>query len=672
MDLRHIGSLILLVACGICNLTNTLKASEQTIVIDRKSHEIKGKVTYNKTFSAKANPSESALLFEQSLQKQSSGGYWNVSINGKFLGRLEAHTPQIGSDKNHDGFHRIGFAVPSHVLKEGENRLTVTGRGQPAVLRNFVLEPHSLKQALQLETVTVKVTTPEGQPVPARITVVNQRGQLAKLYNARQLTTAVRPGILYTLGTGDTFELPPGKYTLYATRGMEWGVARQPIVVEKQKPQHQTLVISREVDTTGFIACDSHIHTLPGSGHGNATFEERMITITGEGIEVAVATDHNHISDYTKYQKAADTQTHFHSISGDEVTTRNGHFTAFPFDPEKAVPGGVKGRNPLFLKNDNWDELIADMRKKGAEVIILNHPYWPSILEGPFGRFRFNRNTGKRSEGPAFNFNGYEVVQPANKTPDYFYALEDWMSLLNRGLKLTAVGATDSHTVNDPVGQARTYLKSHADDITQIDRKEVYHAFTEGRATAAAGIFANLTLNGQFGMGDLASADAFTNNNKNQHSKLTAYLRVAAPSWVRPREAMIYVNGKQVAQKTIDSTLNQPTNQTLEFSLELPPHDAYVVAFVLGDGITLPGWTTFGKATQAITNPIFLDRNGDGKYSAPRATAKRLIADFRNQHKKLTPALQKKLLESEAIKAESAVLLHAKDLLQQEPAITKE
>ncbi|MCA9016200.1 MAG: hypothetical protein KDA77_12780, partial [Planctomycetaceae bacterium] len=133
-------------------------------------------------------------------------------------------------------FHQIGIAVPANALQEGENSLTITGRGQPAVLRNFVLEPRPLKQVLQLEAVTVKVNTPEGQPVPARITVVNHRGQLAKLYNARQPTNAVRPGFLYTLGTGDTFELPPGKYTLYATRGMEWGVARQPIVVENNKP----------------------------------------------------------------------------------------------------------------------------------------------------------------------------------------------------------------------------------------------------------------------------------------------------------------------------------------------------------------------------------------------------------------------------------------------------
>lgn len=166
-------------------------------------------------------------------------------------------------------------------------------------------------------------------------------------------------------------------------------------------------------------------------------------------------------------------------------------------------------------------------------------------------------------------------------------------------------------------------------------------------------------------MGDLVPAEALSNSSQNQSPTLTATLRVAAPAWVHPREAMIYVNGKQVAQKTINSTLNEPTDQTLEFSLERPPHDAYVVAFVLGDGITLPGWTTYDKATQAITNPIFLDVDGDNKYSAPRATAKQLISNYQKRGEKLTPALQKTLLESEEVTADSAVLLHVKDMLKQ-------
>lgn len=663
MDLSRIGALIMLVAGGTANLTSSLEAADNTIIIDRESQEIKGKATYQKTFTAPANPTEFALLFDQKLVKQSSGGYWYVQINGKQLGRLEAHVPQIDMVENHDGFQHIGFAIPAGVLKEGKNTLTINGRGQPAILRKLVLEPRPLKEALQLEAVTIKVNNSQEQPVPARITVVNEHGQLAKLFNASQPANAVRPGILYTLGTSDTFELPPGKYTLYATRGMEWSVATQPVVVNKDQPQNITLVISREVDTTGFIACDSHIHTLPGSGHGNATYSERMITIAGEGIEVAVATEHNHIVDYGVYQKETGTGSHFHSIPGDEVTTRNGHFTAFPLDPAKAAPGGVKGRNPLFLKNDNWEKLIADMRDKGAEVVILNHPYWPSIPDGPFGRFRFNRSTGKRSTGPAFNFNGYEVVQPANKTPDFFYALEDWMSLLNRGLKLTAVGATDSHTVNSPVGQARTYLKSQSDKVSEIDRKEVISSFNAGRATAAAGIFANLTLDGQYSMGDLVPTKILK-----QGSRLTATLRVATPSWVRPREAMIYMNGKQVAHQTIKSTPDQPTDQTLTFTIETPPHDAYIVGFVLGDGITLPGWTTYGKASQAITNPIFLDVDGDDKYSAPRATAKKLIANYKTQNGTFTPDAEEELLKSATVKADPAVLLHVKDLLKDSAA----
>ena len=660
MDVRHIRHLILLAVFGTAVSTGSIEAAGKSILIDRDSHQIQGKQTFKKSFSGTVNPTEFSLLFEQKLKKQSSGGYWTVKLNEKVLGRLEGHLPQTGEDKAHDGFHRIGMAVPPHVLKEGENILTVIGRGQPAVLRNIQLEPQSLKQALQLETVAVKVNTANGQPVPARITIVNELGQLVKLYDVRTATNAVRPGVLYTLGTGDSFALPPGKYTLYATRGMEWGVAKQSIVVDGGQSQSHTFVILPEVDTKGFLACDSHIHTLPGSGHGNATFEERMITIAGEGVEVAIATDHNHISDYTKYQRASGTNTHFHSISGDEVTTHNGHFTAFPLDPSKAVPGGVKGRNPLFLKSEDWTKLIADMRKKGAEVVILNHPYWPTIAKGPFGRFRFTRSTGGRIEGPEFSFNGLEVAQPANETPDFFYALEDWMSLLNRGLRLTAVGATDSHTVNDPVGQARTYLRSPTDNVVDIDSKDVYRAFLEGRAVASSGIFSHLSIAEQYSMGDLVPAATVTDG-----AKIKVRLRVAAPSWVRPRDAMIYVNGKRVAQKTIASKIDQPTDQTLEFMIDVPAHDAHVVAFVLGDGITLPGWTTYGKATQAITNPIYLDVDGDKKYSAPRNTARRLIAKHREQGGKLTPTQKKMLLDSEAIKADSAVLLHAKDLLKE-------
>lgn len=644
--MRLIGFLILVAVCGSYTSIRGAEGDEVSVSIDAESHQLEGKTAYEKSFSATANPSEYALLFEQQLKQQSSARYWRVDINGTVLGRLEAHLHQVDSGEPADEFHQLGLAIPAGVLQAGENKLAITGQGQPAVVRNFRLERRSLKQALQFGTVTVKVHAgKDDRPMPARITVVDAQGRLTKLYDVRTPTNAVRPGILYTLGTGDLFSLPAGNYTLYATRGMEWGVAKQSIVVESGQKQTHTLVISREVDTTGFVACDSHIHTLPGSGHGNATYAERMITIAGEGIEVAVATDHNHISVYDQLQLTTGTHDHFHAISGDEVTTHNGHFTAFPLDPAKAVPGGVQGRNPLFLEIEDWADLIADMRAKGAEVVILNHPYWPTIPEGPFGKFGFDRKTASRRTGPEFNFDGIEVAQPANMTPDLFYALDDWLALLNRGTRLTAVGATDSHTVNDPIGQARTYLESPTDNIANIDPKEVCRAFVEGRASVAAGIFAKLSLAAQeYSMGDLVPASHLASSD-DQAASVDVQLRVAAPSWVRPRKAMIYVNGRRVAEHSISTRSDLPTNQTLDFTIELPPHDAHIVAFVLGDDIKLPGWTTYGKSTQAITNPIYLDIDADGKYSAPRETAK-------------------KLLDKEAAQVGPSVRLHIQDLLK--------
>jgi len=665
MRVRLFFMLTLLAAWEHNDFSYAADPDEILIVIDDQSHQLEGKTGYEKSFSSVANPTESTLLFEQKLEKQSSGRYWSVKINGTVLGRLEAHLPQIGSKESGESFHLIGIAIPANLLQAGNNTLVITGTGNPAVVRNFKLDRRPLKGALQLGTITVKVLDSENQrPVPARVTIVDALGRLAKLYYARTPTTAVRPGILYTLGTGDSFSLPAGKYTLYATRGMEWGVAKQSIVVKGHKQKTHQLEITREVDTTGFIACDSHIHTLPGSGHGNASYAERMITIAGEGIEVAIATDHNHISSYDQHQQATGTHNHFHSISGDEVTTHNGHFTAFPLDPTKAVPGGVQGKNPLFLESKDWTMLIADMRAKGAEVVLLNHPYWPTIPAGPFGEYGFNRQTGARRTGPEFTFDGIEVAQPANMIPDSFYALDDWLALLNRGLKMTAVGATDSHSVHDPVGQARTYLKSPTNDVTKIINHDVYHAFVDGHASVASGIFATLTID-QHTMGDLVIISDSNTSSRLDGKDINVQLRIATPSWVHPREAMIYLNGQRVAQQAIEAKPDKPTDQTLEFSIDLPVHDAHVVAFVLGDDITLPGWTTYGKATQAITNPIYLDVDHDGKYTSPRETAQNLIASYDGESTKLSPSQQAELLETETVKADPIVLLHVKDLLKQ-------
>src|SRR5262245_3580143 len=62
--------------------------------------------------------------------------------------------------------------------------------------------------------------------LPCRITVVDDRGQPAPLRADRSAKLAVRPGVVYTPDGRAEVELAPGRYTVYASRGFEWGVDR--------------------------------------------------------------------------------------------------------------------------------------------------------------------------------------------------------------------------------------------------------------------------------------------------------------------------------------------------------------------------------------------------------------------------------------------------------------
>jgi hypothetical protein len=109
---------------------------------------------------------------------------------------------------------------------------------------------------------------------------------------------------------------------------------------------------------------------------------------------------------------------------------------------------------------------------------------------------------------------------------------------------------------------------------------------------------------------------------------LKVRLRVAAPSWIFPRRALLFLNGQSVAEKKVPAArANRPTDTWLEFVVDRPRHDAHLVCVVLGDGASHPSWKTEENFTMAATNPVYLDTDGDGHYSSPRETARRLLTE---------------------------------------------
>src|SRR5205807_2650664 len=120
--------------------------------------------------------------------------------------------------------------------------------------------------------------------------------------------------------------LPPGRYAIFASRGPEYSLATKNVRLHEGENLRVSLGINREIPTGGWVSCDTHIHTWTFSKHGDATLDERMLTLAGEAIELPIATDHNLIIDYRGAAKSNHVDHYFTSVIGDEVTTARGHF----------------------------------------------------------------------------------------------------------------------------------------------------------------------------------------------------------------------------------------------------------------------------------------------------------------------------------------------------------
>ena len=300
------------------------------------------------TFEGRANPVEATLLIRQRDVKLG----WDVRINDRRIGQLLPMEAAL--------VHAL--AVPAGTLHDGGNRLTI---GPPpgvddVIIEGIALDPRPVREALGGATLEVRVAEPgRDAGLPCRITVVDDRGALAPLVVEPDSRLAARPGVVYTPDGRALIGLPPGRYTVSATRGFEYGLDTRVVDVAEGPPRRVDLAIRREVPTEGLVACDTHVHTLTHSGHGDATLDERAVTLAGEGIEMPIATDHDHLtSDLGAAAERMGVSACFTPVVGDEVTTRTGHFNAFPF------PAGTKPPDPGLA---DWPDLLRrSARRRGS------------------------------------------------------------------------------------------------------------------------------------------------------------------------------------------------------------------------------------------------------------------------------------------------------------------
>jgi hypothetical protein len=587
-------------------------------------------------FQSRANSGECTLRIWQRDVKLA----WPVLLNGRRIGTLTTAEPA----------QECVLAVPAGALRDGDNQ--VIFEAPPALddieVGPVFLELRPVREAVGGATLDITVADAATQAgLPCRLTLTRRDGTLQPMRAEPAREVAARTGVVYTAGGHALLHVPPGDYVLHAGRGFEWSVSRTEVSVKQDETRMLSMSLTREVDTRGWIAADSHIHTLTHSGHGDAGVEERLITIAGEGIELAIATDHNHHTDYAPAAAAMGLSGRFTSVIGNEVTTKQGHFNAFPIAPGAAL---------VNAGTQDWAQLVPAIRSTpGVRVITLNHPRDVHGGFTPLGSLHFNPRTGRHRRAESLKVDAIEVVTSAAMQSDIHLLFHDWFALLNRGHRIAAVASSDSHDVSRYIlGQGRTYAAAKDENPSHPDLDEVWRSYQQGRLLVSLGLMATMQVNGRFSTGDLATGLA---------DEIEVEVVVLGPSWTQADRVELFANGRLIREQAVDDPHRSGEKARILWKLPRPEHDVHLVAVATGPGVTEPFWEiprpyqpsskVFKPRVIGATNPVWLDASGNDRFESAYLVAQELIA----RHGAGTEALREALK-----KCDASVVLQAESM----------
>ncbi len=410
--------------------------------------------------------------------------------------------------------------------------------------------------------------------------------------------------------TPNVLEVREGTYRLFLSYGWEYTYLSKDVTIRAGDVQALTETLKRQVDRTGWVSVDPHMHFLP-SNDSDHSLEEGVLAAAAMDLDVAVATDHNMVTDLAPTLAKVDVDGMMKSVIGIEMTTYStGHFNVFPIQYDRNLP--YFGFDVPDWHHRTVPQLFDTMRQQHGEDIIIqiNHARG-GAKGGYFDSVGYDRLTGKPKDAalmpPDIRFQAMELLNSPHR--DRFVPLKaDWYSFLKQGKRVVGTGVSDVHNYWDlDTGYCRTYVYTGKPTIHDVPVEEVIDQFRKGAAVASCGHFLTVTANGKGGPGDLVHAPG---------GKVTLEVRVQASDWVSAEKLWVDVNGDNVKELPLPHG-DGPMDERITVELFLDK-DSFVTVWVTGEGDMKPVFR-YGLPT-TIANPIYFDTGGDGAFQAPGLT----------------------------------------------------
>jgi hypothetical protein len=152
---------------------------------------------------------------------------------------------------------------------------------------------------------------------------------------------------------------------------------------------------------------------------------------------------------------------------------------------------------------------------------------------------------------------------------------------------------------------------------------------------------------------------------------------VLGPSWIAADKVELYQNGVLVVERRIESS-SSVEKARLNLALPRPNFDAHVVVIATGPGVAWPHWAiprpyqpsspVWEPRVIGSSNPIWIDSDGDGKFTPAREYARPLVQKHAQHPKDLLSELQR---YDRAVAAQAASLLKAAGVNLRAPEIQR-
>ena len=493
----------------------------------------------------------------------------------------------------------------------------------PAVIKELFAVREGKENKCLLEdtargSVKVRITDTNGLHVPGKVSFIGL-GQTITPYflpenpveNGRRWESAKNSK--FPPEEGLDIQLPVGTYLVAASRGPEY--SRDQEILEVLKDEHTELIftVNKVLDTTGFAAVDPHMHTLYSDGRVDV--DERIRSVVAEGVEVAMTTDHNIVMDYHPVLKKLGLEDQLTTIIGNEVSVRGLiHYNTYPliYRPEEFKNGAIIAladkASPLFK---------ASRQKDPGTVIQVNHPRAGTI--GYFNNIELDPEVAATAlKDFDTSFDVLESLNGPHAFSSNSVAIQDWLNLLNRGYFKPLIGSSDTHTIDmgEP-GYSRTYVYYKGSKGRDLDKKAVIEAIKKGHSFASNSPFVELLVNKNCIPGDSCSATG---------GKVNVHVKVQSAPWISLSEVKILINGERELIFPIKSSRSDIIKFDRSIILTLK-RDATIIAEVIGKNSLYPvvqrtsrdGLLEDAVIPYALTNPVFVDVDGNGVFDPPLA-----------------------------------------------------